>query len=185
MVGTLRARVQLIPDPPFIKNTTITFIGLPKVVISATPLTKHFLNAMKLPLISQFINSSINETMSEFCAPKSYTIDMQDLLLEDDVKRDTSSIGLIAIRIHGAENLEKSDSTGSSDPYCTIAYSKQGKPLYSTRVIVNDLNPIWEEGTTILLRPEIIKSQEDISVILYDSDRFSALVNNNNTNINY
>ena len=101
MTGTLRARCQLIPDPPFIKNTTIAFMGLPKVVISATPLTKHFLNAMKLPLVSQFINSSINAAMRDFCAPKckpnlhlkvisdcfpAYTVDVQDLLLEDDVK---------------------------------------------------------------------------------------------------
>ncbi|TIB11670.1 hypothetical protein E3P92_02840 [Wallemia ichthyophaga] len=174
MTGTLRARCQLVPNPPFIKNTTIAFMGLPKVVISATPLTKHFLNAMKLPLVSQFINSSINEVMRDFCAPKSYTVDVQDLLLEDDVKRDVSAIGVIEVRIHGAIDIEKSDTNGTSDPYCTIAFSKQQKPLYSTRVIVNDLNPTWEESTTILLRPEIIKSQEDITVQLYDSDRLSA-----------
>ncbi|EIM22815.1 hypothetical protein WALSEDRAFT_59632 [Wallemia mellicola CBS 633.66] len=174
MTGTLRARCQLIPDPPFIKNTTIAFMGLPKVVISATPLTKHFLNAMKLPLVSQFINSSINAAMRDFCAPKSYTVDVQDLLLEDDVKRDATAIGVIDIRIHGAHDIEKSDTNGTSDPYCTISFSKEQKPVYSTRVIVNDLYPTWEESTTILLRPEIIKSQEDIIVQLYDSDRFSA-----------
>ena len=134
MTGTLRARCQLVPDPPFIKNTTIAFMGLPKVVISATPLTKHFFNAMKLPLVSQFINSSINAAMRDFCAPSSYTVDVQELLLEDDVKRDVSAIGVIEVRLHGAHDIEKSDTNGTSDPYCTIAFSKQQKPLYSTRV---------------------------------------------------
>lgn len=134
MTGTLRARCQLVPDPPFIKNTTIAFMGLPKVVISATPLTKHFFNAMKLPLVSQFINSSINAAMRDFCAPSSYSVDVQELLLEDDVKRDVSAIGVIEVRLHGAMDIEKSDTNGTSDPYCTIAFSKQQKPLYSTRV---------------------------------------------------
>ena len=37
----------------------------------------------------------------------------------------------------------------SSDPYVTVAYARQGKPLFSTRIIQNDLNPVFEENTAV------------------------------------
>lgn len=85
---------------------------------------------------------------------------------------------MLWIRIHKAVGLSKQDKRGSkwggSDPYITLTFSKYGKPMYCTRVITDDLNPIWEETTALLVTPELIKADENLSVELWDSDRHSA-----------
>jgi hypothetical protein len=82
------------------------------------------------------------------------------------------------IRIHRATGLSKQDRRGSkhggSDPYITLAFSKYGKPMYCTRVITDDLNPIWEETAALLVGPELIKADENLSVELWDSDRHTS-----------
>lgn len=87
-------------------------------------------------------------------------------------------LGVMWIRIHRARGLSKQDRRGSkgggSDPYITLSFSKYGKPMYCTRVITDDLNPIWEETAALLVTPELIKADEQLSVELWDSDRSSA-----------
>ncbi len=39
---------------------------------------------------------------------------------------------------------------GSSDSYVTVSWGKFGKPMASTRVIVEELEPTWNEWATIL-----------------------------------
>jgi Ca2+-dependent lipid-binding protein len=59
MVGVMRLRLQLTPDPPFFSLCTLTFLGQPKVDMSCVPLTKKGLNIMDLPLISNFVQSAV------------------------------------------------------------------------------------------------------------------------------
>jgi Ca2+-dependent lipid-binding protein len=92
IVGTMRLRIELVAEyvheneqeefslldradcktlhdrPPFVKHATISFMGLPKVEISAIPMieTGIKLNAMNLPLISTFISNSINTAIDEY-----------------------------------------------------------------------------------------------------------------------
>ena len=84
-----------------------------------------------------------------YVAPKSMSIDMGAILSGDEIAKDTLALGVMWIRIHRAIGLSKQDSRGSkgggSDPYITLTFSKYGKPMYCTRVITDDLNPIWEE----------------------------------------
>lgn len=96
------------------------------------------------------------------------------LYVRDDIKREVEALGVILVYIHYADDIEKSDTYGSSDPYVTVSFSRYGRALYSTRVIVDDLHPRWEESTAIVLRPEVVKSGERVAVELWDSDRFSA-----------
>ena len=113
-----------------------------------------------------------------YVAPKSMSIDMRAILQGDSVQKDTLALGVLWIRIHRAIGLSKQDRRGSkyggSDPYITIAFSKYGKPMYCTRVITDDLNPIWEETAAVLVGPEIIKANENLSVELWDSDRHTS-----------
>jgi len=106
------------------------------------------------------------------------SIDMRAILQGDSVQKDTEALGVMWIRIHRAIGLSKQDRRGSthggSDPYITLAFSKYGKPMYCTRVITDDLNPIWEETTALLVTPELIKANENLSVELWDSDRHTA-----------
>lgn len=124
LVGTVRLRLQLTPDPPFLKTLTFTLMGTPQVSVSCIPMVEWGFNVLNLPLISQFVNSSIATAASEYVAPKSMTMEIGKMLLGDDVKKEVEAIGILWIRIHKAVGLSKQDKRGSSDAYITLAYSK-------------------------------------------------------------
>lgn len=142
LVGTCRLRLQLTPDPPFFSLCTLTFLGQPKVDISCIPLVKRGLNIMDLPLISNFVQSSVDAAMAEYVAPKSLTLDLKDMLAGDDFKKDTNARGIIVVDIMHGYDFKMGDaaipllSKGGSDPYISVAWAKLGKPLFSTRVLV-------------------------------------------------
>lgn len=59
-----------------------------------------------------------------------------------------------------------------------MSQAKFGKPLYSTRIIMGDLNPVFEETCALLLTADEVKAEEALSLMLWDSDsesrRFST-----------
>jgi Ca2+-dependent lipid-binding protein len=174
IIGTVRLRFQLTPNPPFLKNLTFTFMGLPKIDASAVPLTSKGINVLNLPLISGFINSSIAAALDIYVAPKSLIMDMSKLLQGDSVKKETDAMGLIYIKIKRAEGISAQDRSGKSDPFITLAFSEFGKPVYCTRIIEQDLNPRWNEQTCILVYQDQLTSGEKLSVELWDSDMITS-----------
>ncbi|MCJ1466941.1 hypothetical protein MMC07_005563 [Pseudocyphellaria aurata] len=178
LVGTVRLRLQMTPEPPFLKNLTFTLMGLPQVQAGCVPMVQKGVNILNLPLISNFVNYAIGAAASMYVAPKSMSLDIGKMLQGDDIQKDVLALGVMWIRIHRARGLSKQDRRGSkgggSDPYITLSFSKYGKPMYCTRVITDDLNPIWEETAALLVTPELIKADEQLSVELWDSDRSSA-----------
>ncbi|KAM0755850.1 hypothetical protein T439DRAFT_308275 [Meredithblackwellia eburnea MCA 4105] len=174
IVGTVRLRLQIVPDPPFIRNLTFTLMGVPKIESSAIPLAKALPNVLDLPLISGFVQSSIAAACSVYCAPQSMTLNLGQILSGDGVKKDTKALGVLAITIHYAEDLSAQDDNGFSDPYVVLAYAKFGKPLYSSRIISHELNPVWEETAYLLVSDDEIRAKEDLSVQLWDSDALTA-----------
>ncbi|KIY63684.1 hypothetical protein CYLTODRAFT_493697 [Cylindrobasidium torrendii FP15055 ss-10] len=173
IVGTIRLRLQFIPEAPFIRNVTFTFMGVPAVEVSAIPMSQYLPNVFDLPLISRFVKMAIAAGTAEFVAPKSMTLNMQEILSGAAIG-DTRAVGVFLVVIHYAEGLSAQDSNGRSDPYIVAAYAKFGKPLYSTRIILGDLNPVYEETTALLVTNEEIKSDEELSLMLWDSDQHSA-----------
>lgn len=178
LVCIARIRVALSPNPPFIKTLSFTLMGLPKVQASCIPLVEKGANILNLPLISNFVNWAIATAAGMYVAPKSLTLDIGKMLQGDDIQKETQALGVLFIRIHKATGLSKQDRRGSegggSDPYICVAFSKFGKPQYCTRVIQDDLNPIFSECAALLVTPEIIKADEQLSLELWDSDRSSA-----------
>ncbi|KHN97769.1 meiotically up-regulated protein [Metarhizium album ARSEF 1941] len=178
LVATARVRCQLTPDPPFLKTVSFTLMGVPHVQAGCTPMIEKGVNILNLPLISNFVNWAIRAAASMYVAPKSMTLDMSKMLQGDDIQKDTQALGVIFIRIHKATGLSKQDQRGSkgggSDPYITVSWSKFGKPQYCTRVIQDDLNPIFEETCGLLVTSDLIKADEQLSMELWDSDRSSA-----------
>ena len=177
-VATVRLRVQLAPQPPFAKSVTFSLMGLPHVRAGCTPMFRTGVNILNLPLISNFVNYAIGAAASMYVAPKSMTIDLEMLLQGDDIQKDTLAMGVMWVKIDRALGLSKQDKRGSvgggSDPYINISFSKYGKPMYCTRVICDDLNPVWRESCALLITPELIKADEQLSVELWDSDRNTA-----------
>lgn len=178
LVCTARIRVALSPNPPFVKTLSFTLMGLPKVQASCIPLVEKGANVLNLPLISNFVNWAIATAAGMYVAPKSLTLDIGKMLQGDDIQKETQALGVLFIRIHKATGLSKQDRRGSegggSDPYICVAFSKFGKPQYCTRVIQDDLNPIFSETAALLVTPDIIKADEQLSLELWDSDRSSA-----------
>ncbi|BGP55089.1 hypothetical protein JCM8202v2_002684 [Rhodotorula sphaerocarpa] len=174
VVGTVRLRCQMVAKPPYIRNVTFTLMGVPAVQASAIPLTKALPNLLDLPLISGFVQSSIAAATSIYCAPKSMTMNVAKMLSGDGVKRDTKALGVLCVTIHHAQGLSAQDDNGKSDPYVVIAFSKFGKPLYSTRIVREDLNPVWEQTAFILVSDDEVRAAEKLSIQLWDWDQLSA-----------
>ena len=180
VVGTMRLRLQLTPDPPFFSLCTLTFLGQPKVDLSCIPLTKKGLNIMDLPLISSFVQSSIDAALAEYVAPKSLTLDLKGMLVGDDFKKDTVARGILMVKIRQGRDFKEGDSSmlglgeGSSDPYVAVGWAKFGKALWSTRIIMAEMQPVWEETAFLLVTPEELNAKERLRIQLWDSDRGSA-----------
>ena len=128
---------------------------------------------MDLPVISSFVQSSIDAALAEYVAPKSLTLDLKDMMMGDDFKKDTTSRGVIVVRIKRGRDFKEGDSgmlgfgEGSSDAYVAVGWAKFGKPLWSTRVIIDDMKPVWEETTFILVGPEELNAGERLRVQLW------------------
>ncbi|KAH6724465.1 hypothetical protein BKA61DRAFT_30293 [Leptodontidium sp. MPI-SDFR-AT-0119] len=179
IIGTVRLRMQLTPDPPFFSLCTLTFLGQPRADLSCVPLSKHLPNLMNVPLISSFVQSSIDAALAEYVAPRSLTLDLKDMLVGDDFKKDTISRGVIFILIKKASGFKEGDGgigplKGSSDSYVTCSWGKFGKTVSSTRIIEDDQEPIWHEWAYILVSPQEIDAEEKLRIQLWDSDKFTA-----------
>lgn len=108
------------------------------------------------------------------------TLNIQDMIAGDDFKKDTRTRGVIVARIKRAFDFKEGDPAvpmireGSADPYVSIGWAKFVKPLWSTRVILSEMEPHWEETAYILVTPDELNVDERLRVQLWDSDRFTA-----------
>ena len=179
-IMTMRVRLQLTPDPPFFALATITFLGQPKASLSCVPLSRHSLNIMDVPLISSFVQSSIDAALAEYVAPKSLTLNLKDMLMGDDFKKDTVSRGVVVVYIKSAQGFKEGDTglgplkQGSSDGYVTTGWAKFAKPVASTRIILSDMHPTWNEWSYLLVTPLELNAHEKVRLQLWDSDRIDA-----------
>lgn len=179
IIGTMRLRLQLTPDPPFFSLCTLTFLGQPRASLSCVPLSKHSLNLMDVPLISSFVQSSIDAALAEYVAPKSLTLDLKDMIVGDDFKKDTAARGIVMVFIKSAKDFKEGDTgigpmKGSSDAYVTVSWGKFGKPVSSTRIIVDDQSPRWDEWAFVLFGAEELNAGEKLRLQLWDSDKYTA-----------
>ncbi|KAI1499585.1 hypothetical protein F5X99DRAFT_389415 [Biscogniauxia marginata] len=179
IIMTIRLRLQLTPDPPFISLCTLTFLGQPKASISCVPLSRRGLSLTDVPLISSFVNSAIDAALAEYVAPKSLTLNLKDMLVGEDFKKDTTSRGVVWIFIKRACGFKQGDGgigpmQGSSDAYVTVSWGKFGKPVAATRIITDEIEPSWHEYASILVTPEEVNAEEKLRLQLWDSDRWSA-----------
>jgi len=174
-VATVRVRLQMHPDLPFLKNMTFALTENPKINSCVSLGAPWALDLLNLPIIDNLLISQIDQAAAAFVQPKSMRLDMTVYVGGSDQKEDTDSIGVLFVKIHRARNLARQDSRGpGADPYLTIAFTKYEKPMYATRIIKGDRNPVWEETAVILIKPEHVKRNESILLRLWDSDTTGA-----------
>ncbi|KAG7562247.1 hypothetical protein FFLO_02333 [Filobasidium floriforme] len=174
ITGTMHVRLLLAPDVPFVRTASISLPQLPDFDLAIKPIKDLSLDFFGLPFLKPFMEKAILEVADGFVRPNSYRLDVDRLLLGEEAALRTEAIGVLHIRVHRAEGLKAADTFGSSDPYATVAFSKLSKPVFSTRTIVDSLNPRWEEDAYVLVVSDAIESGERIRIVVYDADRFSA-----------
>jgi len=80
------------------------------------------------------VQSSIADVAQGFVSPASYSLDVDRLLLGRESSIRTAAVGVLQIKVHGAEDLPKTDTMGSCDPYVGISFTKFNKPrMYTFR----------------------------------------------------
>lgn len=130
-------------------------------------------------MISSFVQSAIDAALAEYVAPKSLTLNLKDMLVGEDFKKDTSSHGAVLVFIKRARGFKQGDGgvgkmQGSSDAYVTVSWGKFGKTVASTRIIPESQEPDWHEYATILVSAEELNAEERLRLQLWDSDRWTA-----------
>ncbi|KAI8812281.1 hypothetical protein BJ742DRAFT_52827 [Cladochytrium replicatum] len=118
-----RARVQIVlyDKPPFARHLRFTLLTPPRVTFAARPL--KLVNVMSLPLLSQFIQKVVDETVKMLAVnPNAVSLDLEQILLGKETLDDVTSIGVLKIVIHEAKDLMAADVTGTSDPFVAIDY---------------------------------------------------------------
>ncbi|WVN84973.1 uncharacterized protein L203_100110 [Cryptococcus depauperatus CBS 7841] len=172
--GTINLRLLLSPTTPFIKTGTFSLPSIPAYDISANPLARGSFNAMNIPLMKPYVNTSIRSVLSAFLCPRSYTLEIDRLLLGSPSSIRTETIGVLHIILHSANDLPKADAMGSCDPYLELGYKKMPKPVFSTRTIGRTRNPVWEEECFVMVRADTVELGDFFRIRANDADRFSA-----------
>ncbi|KAJ7031619.1 hypothetical protein C8F04DRAFT_1110009 [Mycena alexandri] len=181
IIATARMRIQLMPNPPFLSAMTLTLLGQPKISLKATPLAKSFLNVMDIPGLSSWLQSAIDAAVAEYVAPRSLNLDLKTLLSGRD-QMDTETIGVVFVIVKSAVGFKDGDggkfwessAEKRGDPYATIGWGKWGKPLWSSRIIENEGEPVWEEIAVLLVGPSEMNAKEKLRLQVWDSDRQAA-----------
>lgn len=94
--------------------------------------------------------------------------------------QDTVARGVLVVHVKRGYDFKEGDPgiplirSGSSDPYVSVGWAKFGKPLWSTRLLLNEMEPWWDETAYILVTPEELNVRERLRLQLWDSDRMTA-----------
>lgn len=173
--GRMRLRVQLVPAAPFVGHVAFAFVGMPKLEMSAKPLGRRMvIDAMHLPLISSYVLHSVEAVVKDFILPKSYTLNVASLLDVQDGPRNVYSLGAIVLVIHQGIDLPAADVNGLCDPFISVSFARTGKPIFTTRVLLRNRNPIWHEMAILLVSPDEVRNKEHLRMTAFDADRFSV-----------
>lgn len=130
-----------------------------------------------MPLISSFVQSAIDAALAEYVAPKSLTLNLKDMLVGEDFKKDTGARGVVLVYIKRARGFKQGDGGiggGASDGYVTVSWGKFGRTVASTRIVPASQEPDWHEYATILVTTEELNAGERLRLQLWDSDKWTA-----------
>ncbi|CDU22105.1 uncharacterized protein SPSC_00735 [Sporisorium scitamineum] len=173
--GKARVRLQMTPVAPFVKHAAVTFVGAPKLEISAKPLGKKMvIDAMNLPLIPSYVLHAVEDVIKGFIAPLSYTVDVAGLLGAGDGPQNVYSLGVICFVLHQADDLAAADSNGQSDPFVQASFARAGKPLFTSRIVRKRRDAVWQETGFLLVSPDEVRDHDRLRFTVFDADRFSA-----------
>ncbi|GAA5859255.1 hypothetical protein JCM8547_008941 [Rhodosporidiobolus lusitaniae] len=106
--GAAHLRLQLVPEPPFVKTVGFGFREMPEVSIAAHPL-RGPLDVMSLPLLRGYILSAVRSVLEGFVLPRHYALDIRKIIMGGDVAMKTRTVGILCLVLHRAHSLPASD----------------------------------------------------------------------------
>ncbi|CAK4030351.1 hypothetical protein D6D28_09155 [Lecanosticta acicola] len=164
IVGCLRARVQLKPDPPFVSTSVISLMGKPDVQFSCQPLFKSSLNVMSMPLVSDLVRQALDKALAAYTSPRSISIDLGAILVGDATAQDVSPLGAMLLKVHRVYDVESKWADDDLCSFLSAGWAKEGNPLYIYRTINNCTSPRWEENSAFTIEPDDVNAQESLKM---------------------
>ncbi|OUM69088.1 hypothetical protein PIROE2DRAFT_19734 [Piromyces sp. E2] len=118
------------------------------------------------PTMKFLLENPTNDWLELKDSPKGrvqFSFDWYPIKMNEETGGDNSpAIGICRIDILNADRLKKADTFGKSDPYAKLSVS--GRKVGETRVLSNNLSPIWNETYYT-----IIQSRNDrVKIEIYD-----------------
>ncbi|XP_075708253.1 extended synaptotagmin-1 [Rhinoderma darwinii] len=165
--GMMRVILEpLIGDVPIIGAITIFFIRRPMLDLNWTGLT----NLLDIPGLNAISDTMIMDIISGFLVlPNRLTIPLASDLHTAEL-RSPLPRGIVRIHLIEARNLSPKDFqmggllSGKSDPYAIL---RVGTQVFTSRVINENLNPVWKEMYEVIVHE--VPGQE-LEVELFDKD---------------
>ncbi|KAF2165294.1 hypothetical protein M409DRAFT_36902 [Zasmidium cellare ATCC 36951] len=164
IVGLLRARVQLKPDPPFVSKAVISLLRKPEVQFACLPLFKSSMNVMGMPLVSTLVQQALETALAAYISPRSINIDLGALLVGETTSQDVYPLGVIIAKMHQVHHLQPPWARDDFSSFLSVGWAKTGDPLYIYRTIYSDKSPRWEEGMAYCVGPEEVNAQDSLEV---------------------
>lgn len=99
IIGMMCVCLQFILDLLFFQFVIIIFFGQFKVDFSCVFFSKYVLNIMDVFMISNFVQFLVDVVMVEYVVLKSLMLDLKDMFVGDDFKKDINVKGVLVVNI--------------------------------------------------------------------------------------
>ncbi|KAF3483927.1 uncharacterized protein GIQ15_03251 [Arthroderma uncinatum] len=149
--GLMRVKVKLQIPFPHVERIDISFLGKPEIDYVCKPLGGETLgfDINFIPGLETFITEQIHGNLAPMMYdPNVFPVEIAKMLAGSPVDQ---AIGVLAVTIHGANNLKKADQfSGTPDPYTMVSINNRTE-LARTKTAHDTANPKWNETLYIII----------------------------------
>lgn len=169
--GTVRFKLKLGSQPPFVKTLAFAFVGLPKIDVGVKLLDRNLPDIVKLPVFRDVVfKQAIDMVFEAFTEPNVVPMNLEKILLGDQVEHELYARGILRVHISRAIGLRKSDISGENDPFVSLSLYPN-RPLAKTRVLMDTANPIWNETHYVIVSRDDPANHACLRALVQDWDR--------------
>lgn len=149
--GLMRVKFRLQVPWPHIEKVEISFLEQPDIDYVCKPLGGDTLgfDINFIPGLETFIKDQIHGNLRPMMYdPNVFPIEIAKMLAGNPVDQ---AIGVLAVTIHGAQDLKNSDKlAGTPDPYTVVSLNSRA-PLGRTKTVKGSASPRWNETIFVII----------------------------------
>ena len=166
--GLMRVKVKLQIPYPHVERVDICFLGRPEIDYVCKPLGGDTLgfDINFIPGLEGYIKEMIHGNLSPMMYdPNVFPIEIAKMLAGNPVDQ---AIGVIAVTMHGANNLKNPDKlSGSPDPYAVVSINSRDA-LGKTKIVKENANPRWNETVYVI----ITSLKDSLTIQVFDWNEY-------------